>query len=238
MNMENKDRSFTILNNWVKLYRSMTRKNTAMENNNTVTPEWIEQKIKSVLDCFEFKEDDSSAMQHRKREASIKLRIIFYESWERMQPQPLQGIEEKSEYQKCPKCDGQGQVAKPSYANGDFYGRTSSSLTFVCDVCNGAKIIARPTQATASLQSQVDELKKENLEKQAKLAAYAGDQFSHFTEWFETKKLLCDITGLGLLSHSLEAHRKQWEENESRIQSQLAEKDKEIEQLKQQLNNR
>ncbi len=45
-------------------------------------------------------------------------------------------------YQKCPKCDGQGIVSKPHYVAGDVYQWTSSSSSFNCDVCNGAKIIA------------------------------------------------------------------------------------------------
>jgi hypothetical protein len=45
------------------------------------------------------------------------------------------------EYQKCPKCDGQGLVNKPPYVAGDVNDWESSSTSFVCDVCNGAKII-------------------------------------------------------------------------------------------------
>ncbi len=44
-------------------------------------------------------------------------------------------------YQKCPKCDGQGTVSKPPYLAGDVHQWSASSLSFSCDVCNGAKII-------------------------------------------------------------------------------------------------
>lgn len=43
--------------------------------------------------------------------------------------------------QLCPKCNGQGTVSKPPYVAGDVHEWTSSSASFVCDVCNGAKII-------------------------------------------------------------------------------------------------
>ena len=44
-------------------------------------------------------------------------------------------------YQLCPKCSGQGTVSKPPYIAGDVYEWTSSSTIFICDVCNGGKII-------------------------------------------------------------------------------------------------
>lgn len=46
-----------------------------------------------------------------------------------------------SPYQLCPKCNGQGFVSKPPYVAGDIYEWSSSQTSFVCDVCNGAKII-------------------------------------------------------------------------------------------------
>jgi len=33
-------------------------------------------------------------------------------------------------WQKCPKCDGQGIVSKPSYVPGDVYQWSSSATTF------------------------------------------------------------------------------------------------------------
>lgn len=44
-------------------------------------------------------------------------------------------------YQKCPKCDGQGCVSKPTFVAGDVHTWSSTSATFPCDVCNGQKII-------------------------------------------------------------------------------------------------
>ncbi len=44
-------------------------------------------------------------------------------------------------YQKCPKCDGQGSVAKPPFVPGDVNEWTSSSTSYVCTVCNGEGII-------------------------------------------------------------------------------------------------
>jgi hypothetical protein len=44
-------------------------------------------------------------------------------------------------YQICPKCNGQGIVSKPPWVPGDVNQWISSSCSFVCDVCNGAKMI-------------------------------------------------------------------------------------------------
>jgi hypothetical protein len=44
-------------------------------------------------------------------------------------------------YQKCPKCDGQGTVSKPRYVAGNVHESLSSSVSHICDVCNGNKII-------------------------------------------------------------------------------------------------
>lgn len=48
------------------------------------------------------------------------------------------------EWQLCPKCNGQGTVSKPPYLAGDIDHWVSSATSFPCDVCSGAKIIARP----------------------------------------------------------------------------------------------
>lgn len=49
------------------------------------------------------------------------------------------------EWQLCPKCNGQGKVSKPPYAAGDIpYWESATNASWVCDVCNGAKILARP----------------------------------------------------------------------------------------------
>ncbi len=44
-------------------------------------------------------------------------------------------------YQCCPKCNGQGTVSKPLYVPGDINSWDSSVSNFVCNVCNGTKII-------------------------------------------------------------------------------------------------
>lgn len=49
------------------------------------------------------------------------------------------------EYQKCPKCSGQGVVSKPPHIAGDQETwSASTSITHICNVCNGAKIIVKP----------------------------------------------------------------------------------------------
>lgn len=48
------------------------------------------------------------------------------------------------EWQLCPKCNGQGTVSKPPYLSGDVFEWTSAETQWTCDVCNGAKILARP----------------------------------------------------------------------------------------------
>ena len=47
----------------------------------------------------------------------------------------------RSALQLCPKCNGQGIVSKPPWVAGDVHQWTSSATSFVCDVCNGAKVI-------------------------------------------------------------------------------------------------
>lgn len=44
-------------------------------------------------------------------------------------------------YQLCPKCLGQGIVSKPPWVPGDVHEWTSSACTFVCDLCNGQKVV-------------------------------------------------------------------------------------------------
>ena len=45
--------------------------------------------------------------------------------------------------QKCPKCDGQDIVSKPSWIPGDQHTWDSTSASHQCDVCAGQKIIPR-----------------------------------------------------------------------------------------------
>lgn len=48
------------------------------------------------------------------------------------------------QWQCCPKCNGQGIVAKPPHVPGDVFEWSSTSVTHQCDVCNGNKIIQKP----------------------------------------------------------------------------------------------
>lgn len=50
-------------------------------------------------------------------------------------------------YQLCPKCHGQGWVSKPPCVAGDVMEWSSSATSFVCDVCNGAKIIKQAVES-------------------------------------------------------------------------------------------
>ncbi len=62
-------------------------------------------------------------------------------------PEVLQAMEEYANqskwipHQLCPKCNGQGTVSKPSHIPGDVHQWSHPSMSFVCDVCNGTKII-------------------------------------------------------------------------------------------------
>lgn len=51
---------------------------------------------------------------------------------------------EFGEWQLCPKCNGQGTVSKPHHVAGDVNTWTANATSFRCDVCQGAKILARP----------------------------------------------------------------------------------------------
>ena len=48
--------------------------------------------------------------------------------------------------QKCPKCDGQGTVAKPPWVPGDVHEWTSGETGYTCTVCNGSGIIYVPDE--------------------------------------------------------------------------------------------
>jgi uncharacterized protein with PIN domain len=43
--------------------------------------------------------------------------------------------------QLCPKCNGQGTVCKPPWIAGDVHEWTCSQTSFICDVCDGLKVI-------------------------------------------------------------------------------------------------
>lgn len=48
------------------------------------------------------------------------------------------------EWQLCPKCNGQGMIEKPPYLAAEETEWISTGVAFTCDVCNGAKVLARP----------------------------------------------------------------------------------------------
>lgn len=51
----------------------------------------------------------------------------------------------QGEYQLCPLCHGQGTVSKPEWVAGDIDQWSGTSAIHVCHVCNGNKVIARPS---------------------------------------------------------------------------------------------
>lgn len=53
----------------------------------------------------------------------------------------------ETEWQKCPKCDGQGIVSKPPWIAGDVYEWSSTAAQHQCNVCNGAMIILSPPKS-------------------------------------------------------------------------------------------
>src|SRR5262245_30836318 len=48
------------------------------------------------------------------------------------------------EWQLCPKCLGQGIVSRPPWIAADVQQWSGTEANYQCNVCNGAKIIARP----------------------------------------------------------------------------------------------
>ena len=69
------------------------------------------------------------------------------------------------EYQLCPKCNGQGIVSKPPYVPDGVDNWTSNATSYTCNVCNGAKIIPRPTGFNDRLliyDNKTEEQNKEN----------------------------------------------------------------------------
>jgi hypothetical protein len=56
--------------------------------------------------------------------------------------------------QLCPKCNGQGIVSKPPYIAGDVHEWASASITFTCDVCNGAKVLYATPQPVEQLSDE------------------------------------------------------------------------------------
>ena len=48
-------------------------------------------------------------------------------------------------WELCPKCSGQGTVNKPPHISGDQSTWVSGGSQYMCDVCNGTKIISSLT---------------------------------------------------------------------------------------------
>jgi len=98
-------------------------------------------------------------------------------------------------YQKCPKCDGQGTVCKPPYVAGDQYTWSSSAINFVCDVCEGRKIIPMfaPQNKCSEKETAIAfaEFLEENYtklsDKYAIIGALSGVEYS-LSEVFEVFK--------------------------------------------------
>lgn len=99
------------------------------------------------------------------------------------------------QWQLCPKCDGQGSVSKPPYVPVDVDHWASSAVSFVCDVCNGAKIIAPPggMQWVSCKNGLPDDWEFMHMR-------YAADHYKLDTHLFEERDGgLCKIGGIGRL---------------------------------------
>lgn len=51
------------------------------------------------------------------------------------------GIANGGQWQKCPKCDGQGIVSKPPWIAGDQNTWTDTQTSHTCNLCNGQMVI-------------------------------------------------------------------------------------------------
>lgn len=60
-------------------------------------------------------------------------------------------------WQLCPKCQGQGQVSKPPGMPVEVQEWASTEISFMCDVCNGTKIIAPPVQQVGNVWVKASE---------------------------------------------------------------------------------
>lgn len=49
-----------------------------------------------------------------------------------------------SEWQLCPKCDGQGVISWPPGTPAGLPITTATAANFTCDLCKGAMVIAPP----------------------------------------------------------------------------------------------
>ena len=86
---------------------------------------------------------DELRKQFQQENSRDDLFTVFHVKWLEQKLIDQQSKEEARvvPYQTCPKCNGQGSVSKPPYVPGDVHQWSSTSINFICDVCNGAKII-------------------------------------------------------------------------------------------------
>lgn len=78
---------------------------------------------------------------------------IILEAMEEYKNQPLSPSPNHA--QLCPKCNGQGTVAKPPHVPGDVNEWSSTSAVHVCDVCNGDKLIYPKLSASPKLEEML-----------------------------------------------------------------------------------
>jgi hypothetical protein len=81
---------------------------------------------KGYYDCAEKKNHELRQLQELFTQQEIKL------------GDALKALSAK---QLCPKCKGQGIVAKPPHIPGDILGWTSGDVSYRCNLCHGAKVI-------------------------------------------------------------------------------------------------
>ena len=98
-------------------------------------------------------------------------------------------------WQLCPKCNGQGIVSKPGDIPGDINEWTSSETSYVCDLCNGKKIIYIPSQ---SIKGVTDEEINGYLEEKCSFKGVTNEMMKtfitlqrgailDFVEWMRSK---------------------------------------------------
>ena len=93
-------------------------------------------EFEQCLKCghiWEHEDDRCLECGHEYTEAfdpKMKIKELQYELKKKWQPRQL-----------CPKCQGQGFVRKPPWVPADVNEWSSSATSFVCDVCDGNKLI-------------------------------------------------------------------------------------------------
>lgn len=100
-----------------------------------------------------------------------------------------------SEWQLCPKCNGQGSVSKPPWLAGDVDQWTSSETQYDCDVCNGAKVLVKPiiSESSPTNQDNYWQIRCEAAEKYINESPcdpdIRVDQYKAYVKWEEIKAL-------------------------------------------------